>query len=215
MKDRYRRRWVFRRSIFDDLYCYLHDKYGNIILIVYLPFFIYAFYKRHYLTIFNFNVFIFYFVIILSYLFPFVKKHYTRILCSSLIISIILSGFFYIQFKQTNYLYFTKSYVNCIVLKNKDYDLIDTSDYFIYQKKTPYFHYIFDNKVDYLLAKQDNLQDYLKIVEKLLGKIESYKIIDTNQYQLTLKNKKKKIIYIHYYLHFSILSFYGLDYHIK
>ena len=100
------------------------------------------------------------------------------------------SNFLNVLFEQENYLYMAKAYIECNVLELKEYS-------FVHRDK--------DHLV-YMIKKHDHNEGDFKVIENLVGKIDSYTLIKENKYEVNLKNKKEIDIEFSNYDYFTLID---------
>ncbi len=105
-------------------------------------------------------------------------------------ITLLFSAITLVLFEQENYLYMAKAYIECNVLELKEYS-------FVHRDKD---HLI------YMIKKHNHNEDDFKVIENLVGKIDSYTLIKENKYEVNLKNKKEIDIEFSNYEHFTLID---------
>ena len=88
------------------------------------------------------------------------------------------------------YFYMAKAYIECNVLELKEYS-------FVHRDK--------DHLV-YMIKKHDHNEGDFKVIENLVGKIDSYTLIKENKYEVNLKNKKEIDIEFSNYDYFTLID---------
>ena len=106
------------------------------------------------------------------------------------IITLLLSGLSFSFFKQANYLYMTKAYVECNVLETKEYSLV--------RRNKGY--------TTFMMKNQNDIGEDFKVIEDIIGKIDSYEVNQENSYLIRLQNKKEKIVRFNNYNQFTLFS---------
>ena len=81
----------------------------------------------------------------------------------------------------------TKAYVECNVLETKEYSLVRR------------------NK-GYTTFMMKNQNEDFKVIEDIIGKIDSYEVNQENSYLIRLQNKKEKIVRFNNYNQFTLFS---------
>ena len=105
-------------------------------------------------------------------------------------ITLLLSGLSFSFFKQANYLYMTKAYVECNVLETKEYSLV--------RRNKGY--------TTFMMKNQNDIGEDFKVIEDIIGKIDSYETNQENSYLIRLQNKKEKIVRFNNYNQFTLFS---------
>ena len=93
-------------------------------------------------------------------------------------------------FKKANYLYMTKAYVECNVLETKEYSLV--------RRNKGY--------TTFMMKNQNDIGEDFKVIEDIIGKIDSYEVNQENSYLIRLQNKKEKIVRFNNYNQFTLFS---------
>ena len=160
----------------------LYDKYGDKFFLFFYPFALYTIIVERYLHILVFDG--------LVYKSNFLNFYYRRIITIFWMITLLFSAITLVLFEQENYLYMAKAYIECNVLELKEYS-------FVHRDK--------DHLV-YMIKKHDHNEGDFKVIENLVGKIDSYTLIKENKYEVNLKNKKEIDIEFSNYDYFTLID---------
>lgn len=176
----------FYPAISDKIYEKLGEKY---FLIMY-PFLLYVLIAGKYLYIFGFDVLVHIALFLLRHKINFLDFYYKRIIIIFWTITLLLSTICFTLFKQVNYLYMTKAYMECSVLESKEYSLV-------YRNR---------GYETYMMKNHENVEDDFKVIENLIGKIDSYEIDEDNKYKVILKNNHEIDVKFNNYDYFTFFS---------
>lgn len=168
----------------------LYDKYGDKFFLFFYPFALYTIIVERYLQILVFDGLVYITIILLRHKSNFLNFYYRRIITIFWMITLLFSAITLVLFEQENYLYMAKAYIECNVLELKEYS-------FVHRDK--------DHLV-YMIKKHNHNEDDFKVIENLVGKIDSYTLIKENKYEVNLKNKKEIDIEFSNYEHFTLID---------
>ena len=168
----------------------LYDKYGDKFFLFFYPFALYTIIVERYLQILVFDGLVYITIILLRHKSNFLNFYYRRIITIFWMITLLFSAITLVLFEQENYLYMAKAYIECNVLELKEYS-------FVHRDKD---HLI------YMIKKHNHNEDDFKVIENLVGKIDSYTLIKENKYEVNLKNKKEIDIEFSNYEHFTLID---------
>ena len=168
----------------------LYDKYGDKFFLFFYPFALYTIIVERYLHILVFDGLVYITIILLRHKSNFLNFYYRRIITIFWMITLLFSVITLVLFEQENYLYMAKAYIECNVLELKEYS-------FVHRDKD---HLI------YMIKKHNHNEDDFKVIENLVGKIDSYTLIKENKYEVNLKNKKEIDIEFSNYEHFTLID---------
>ena len=84
----------------------------------------------------------------------------------------------------------TKAYVECNVLDIKEYSLV----------------YRYKGYAIFMMKNQNDIGEDFKVIEDIIGKIDSYEVNQENSYLIRLQNKKEKIVRFNNYNQFTLFS---------
>ena len=168
----------------------LYDKYGDKFFLFIYPFALYTIIVERYLQILVFDGLVYITIILLRHKSNFLNFYYRRIITIFWMITLLFSAVTLVLFEQENYLYMAKAYIECDVLELKEYS-------FVHRDK--------DHLV-YMIKKHNHNEDDFKVIENLVGKIDSYTLIKENKYEVNLKNKKEIDIEFSNYEHFTLID---------
>ena len=168
----------------------LYDKYGDKFFLFFYPFALYTIIVERYLHILVFDGLVYITIILLRHKSNFLNFYYRRIITIFWMITLLFSTVTLVLFEQENYLYMAKAYIECNVLELKEYS-------FVHRDKD---HLI------YMIKKHDHNEGDFKVIENLVGKIDSYTLIKENKYEVNLKNKKEIDIEFSNYEHFTLID---------
>lgn len=168
----------------------LYDKYGDKFFLFFYPFALYTIIVERYLHILVFDGLVYITIILLRHKSNFLNFYYRRIITIFWMITLLFSAIALVLFEQENYLYMAKAYIECNVLELKEYS-------FVHRDK--------DHLV-YMIKKHNHNEDDFKVIENLVGKIDSYTLIKENKYEVNLKNKKEIDIEFSNYEHFTLID---------
>ena len=168
----------------------LYDKYGDKFFLFIYPFALYTIIVERYLQILVFDGLVYITIILLRHKSNFLNFYYRRIITIFWMITLLFSAITLVLFEQENYLYMAKAYIECNVLELKEYS-------FVHRDK--------DHLV-YMIKKHNHNEDDFKVIENLVGKIDSYTLIKENKYEVNLKNKKEIDIEFSNYEHFTLID---------
>ena len=170
-------------TLSDRVYEILGENYFLILYPV-LLFFIIA---EKYLNIISFDGLVYFTLLLLRRKLVYLDFYFKKISIIFWTITLLLSGLSFSFFKQANYLYMTKAYVECNVLETKEYSLVRR------------------NK-GYTTFMMKNQNDIGEDIEDIIGKIDSYEVNQENSYLIRLQNKKEKIVRFNNYNQFTLFS---------
>ena len=165
-------------TLSDRVYEILGENYFLILYPV-LLFFIIA---EKYLNIISFDGLVYFTLLLLRRKLVYLDFHFKKISIIFWTITLLLSGLSFSFFKQANYLYMTKAYVECNVLDIKEYSLV------------------------YRYKGYATIKDDFTVIENLVGKIDSYEIGEENKYRVILKNNQEVDIKFNNYNQFTLFS---------
>ena len=168
----------------------LYDKYGDKFFLFFYPFALYTIIVERYLHILVFDGLVYITIILLRHKSNFLNFYYRRIITIFWMITLLFSAVTLVLFELENYLYMAKAYIECNVLELKEYS-------FVHRDK--------DHLV-YMIKKHNHNEDDFKVIENLVGKIDSYTLIKENKYEVNLKNKKEIDIEFSNYEHFTLID---------
>ena len=168
----------------------LYDKYGDKFFLFFYPFALYTIIVERYLHILVFDGLVYITIILLRHKSNFLNFYYRRIITIFWMITLLFSAITLVLFEQENYLYMAKAYIECNILELKEYS-------FVHRDK--------DHLV-YMIKKHNHNEDDFKVIENLVGKIDSYTLIKENKYEVNLKNKKEIDIEFSNYEHFTLID---------
>ena len=168
----------------------LYDKYGDKFFLFIYPFALYTIIVERYLHILVFDGLVYITIILLRHKSNFLNFYYKRIITIFWMITLLFSAVTLVLFEQENYLYMAKAYIECNVLELKEYS-------FVHRDKD---HLI------YMIKKHDHNECDFKVIENLVGKIDSYTLIKENKYEVNLKNKKEIDIEFSNYDYFTLID---------
>ena len=168
----------------------LYDKYGDKFFLFIYPFALYTIIVERYLHILVFDGLVYITIILLRHKSNFLNFYYKRIITIFWMITLLFSAVTLVLFEQENYLYMAKAYIECDVLELKEYS-------FVHRDKD---HLI------YMIKKHDHNEGDFKVIENLVGEIDSYILIKENKYEVNLKNKKEIDIEFSNYEHFTLID---------
>ena len=83
-----------------------------------------------------------------------------------------------------------KAYMECSVLESKEYSLV----------------YRNQGYETYMMKNHENVEDDFKVIENLVGKIDSYEIDEGNKYKVILKNNHEIDVKFNNYDYFTFFS---------
>lgn len=168
----------------------LYDKYGDKFFLFFYPFALYTIIVERYLHILVFDGLVYITIILLRHKSNFLNFYYKRIITIFWMITLLFSAVTLVLFEQENYLYMAKAYIECNVLELKEYSFVHRDkDYLIY-----------------MIKKHDHNEGDFKVIENLVGKIDSYTLIKENKYEVNLKNKKEIDIEFSNYDYFTLID---------
>jgi hypothetical protein len=170
----------------DRVYEILGENYFLILYPV-LLFFIIA---EKYLNIISFDGLVYFTLLLLRRKLVYLDFHFKKISIIFWTITLLLSGLSFSFFKQANYLYMTKAYVECNVLETKEYSLV--------RRNKGY--------TTFMMKNQNDIGEDFKVIEDIIGKIDSYEVNQENSYLIRLQNKKEKIVRFNNYNQFTLFS---------
>ena len=168
----------------------LYDKYGDKFFLFFYLFALYTIIVERYLHILVFDGLVYITIILLRHKSNFLNFYYRRIITIFWMITLLFSAITLVLFEQENYLYMAKAYIECNVLELKEYS-------FVHRDKD---HLI------YMIKKHDHNEGDFKVIENLVGKIDSYTLIKENKYEVNLKNKKEIDIEFSNYDYFTLID---------
>lgn len=168
----------------------LYDKYGDKFFLFFYPFALYTIIVERYLQILVFDGLVYITIILLRHKSNFLNFYYRRIITIFWMITLLFSAITLVLFEQENYLYMAKAYIECNILELKEYS-------FVHRDK--------DHLV-YMIKKHNHNEDDFKVIENLVGKIDSYTLIKENKYEVNLKNKKEIDIEFSNYEYFTLID---------
>ena len=174
-------------TLSDRVYEILGENYFLILYPV-LLFFIIA---EKYLNIISFDGLVYFTLLLLRRKLVYLDFHFKKI---SIIFlddySAVIWIKFFAFFKQANYLYMTKAYVECNVLETKEYSLV--------RRNKGY--------ATFMMKSHESIKDDFTVIENLVGKIDSYEIGEENKYRVILKNNQEVDIKFNNYNQFTLFS---------
>ena len=168
----------------------LYDKYGDKFFLFFYPFALYTIIVERYLHILVFDGLVYITIILLRHKSNFLNFYYRRIITIFWMITLLFSAITLVLFEQENYLYMAKASIECNGLELKEYS-------FVHRDKD---HLI------YMIKKHNHKEDDFKVIENLVGKIDSYTLIKENKYEVNLKNKKEIDIEFSNYEYFTLID---------
>lgn len=182
------------RSLKKYIYPTLSDRVFEILgenyfLIMY-PILLYFIIVEKYLNIISFDGLVYFTLLLLRRKLVYLDFYFKKISIIFWTITLILSGLSFSLYKQANYLYITKAYVECNVLDIKEYSLV----------------YRYNGYATFMMEKHDDIGDDFKVIENIIGKIDSYEIDEGNKYRAILKNNQEVDIKFNYYNQFTLFS---------
>lgn len=99
----------------------------NYFLIMY-PVLLFLIIAEKYLNIISFDCLVYLTLLILRRKFVYLDFYFKKISIAFWTITLLLSGLSFSLYRQANYLYMTKAYVECNVLETKDYSFVNIMD---------------------------------------------------------------------------------------
>lgn len=168
----------------------LYDKYGDKFFLFFYPFALYTIIVERYLHILVFDGLVYITIILLRHKSNFLNFYYRRIITIFWMITLLFSAVTFVLFEQENYLYMTKAYMECSVLESKEYSLV-------YRNR---------GYETYMMKNHENVEDDFKVLENLVGKIDSYEIDEGNKYKVILKNNHEIDVKFNNYDYFTFFS---------
>lgn len=173
-------------TLSDRVYEILGENYFLILYPV-LLFFIIA---EKYLNIISFDGLVYFTLLLLRRKLVYLDFYFKKISIIFWTITLLLSGLSFSFFKQANYLYMTKAYVECNVLETKEYSLVRQNKGY----------------TTFMMKNQNDIGEDFKVIEDIIGKIDSYEVNQENSYLIRLQNKKEKIVRFNNYNQFTLFS---------
>ena len=173
-------------TLSDRVYEILGENYFLILYPV-LLFFIIA---EKYLNIISFDGLVYFTLLLLRRKLVYLDFHFKKISIIFWTITLLLSGLSFSFFKQANYLYMTKAYVECNVLETKEYSLV--------RRNKGY--------ATFMMKSHESIKDDFTVIENLVGEIDSYEIGEENKYRVILKNNQEVDIKFKNYNQFTLFS---------
>ena len=173
-------------TLSDRVYEILGENYFLILYPVLLFFII----TEKYLNIISFDGLVYFTLLLLRRKLVYLDFHFKKISIIFWTITLLLSGLSFSFFKQANYLYMTKAYVECNVLDIKEYSLV----------------YRYKGYATFMMKSHESIKDDFTVIENLVGKIDSYEIGEENKYRVILKNNQEVDIKFNNYNQFTLFS---------
>ena len=173
-------------TLSDRVYEILGENYFLILYPV-LLFFIIA---EKYLNIISFDGLVYFTLLLLRRKLVYLDFHFKKISIIFWTITLLLSGLSFSFFKQANYLYMTKAYVECNVLETKEYSLV--------RRNKGY--------ATFMMKSHESINKLAAYVGYIVGKIDSYEICEENKYRVILKNNQEVDIKFNNYNQFTLFS---------
>lgn len=168
----------------------LYERVGDKLFLIIYPFSIYFIITEKYLNILFFDALIFFTLVLLRHKLVFLDFYFKRIVIIFLVLTLTFSTISFMLFNQINYLYMTKAYVECNVLDIKEYSLV----------------YRYKGYAIFMMKNQNDIGEDFKVIEDIIGKIDSYEVNQENSYLIRLQNKKEKIVRFNNYNQFTLFS---------
>lgn len=190
-------------------------KYGNIILFGVLIVNLILMIIKRYVYIECFTICIVTILLLLKNKISFIEFYLKQIIIGivSLIVSLgLVCSFLY---DTHNFLYLAKGYIECIILDSSEYTLLtvsaadDNDGRYSIKKSTQMISR--NNARDfyerYMMKNNESLDEYFKIIEKIVGKIKEYKPFSDNVYYIELEEGGGIFVVMNKYSEFTILKF--------
>lgn len=168
----------------------LYERVGEKLFLIIYPFSIYFIITEKYLNMLVFDTLIYFTLVLLKRKLIYLDFYFKKISIIFWTITLILSGLSFSLYKQANYLYMTKAYVECNVFDIKEYSLVHR----------------YKGYATFMMKSHESIKDDFTVIENLVGKIDSYEIDEENKYRVILKNNQEVDIKFNNYNQFTLFS---------